>query len=93
MFHRLVADDGPGDELREKADVQQQVEIAALNRHLSPVPVDDIGQNLEGVEADADGQGDLGQVQPDPQQQAQVVRRKVQVFEHKQVRRQQRHGD
>ena len=50
MLHRLVADDGPGDELREKADVQQQIEVIALHRHLPPVQVDDVGQDLEGVE-------------------------------------------
>ena len=54
-----VADDGSGDQLGEQGDVQQEFEIGPLNAHLTPVDIHHIAHGLEGVEADADGQGNL----------------------------------
>ena len=60
LAHVLVADDGPGDALMEQRDVQKQPPEFGLGRHLLAVHVHHVGQQLEGVEGDADGQGDLG---------------------------------
>ena len=56
----VVADDGAGDELREKRDVEHHVQQIALRRHIAPVHVDDVGDGLERVERDAHGQRDAG---------------------------------
>ena len=55
--HVDIADDGTGDELGEEADVGAEGNEAALGRDIAPIDIDDIAQALEGVEADADGQG------------------------------------
>ena len=62
VCHRAVAHDGTGDELREHGDVQQQVHEAALRRALAPVDVHQVGDGLEYVEADADGERQPGHV-------------------------------
>ena len=54
-----VADDGSGNQLGEQGDVQQEFEIGPLDAHLLPVDIHHIAHGLEGVEADADGQGNL----------------------------------
>ena len=54
-----VADDGAGDALVEQRGVEQHVKVAVLGRGLRPVHIHHIGQQLEGVERDADGQGDV----------------------------------
>ena len=54
----LVADDGTGDALVEQSGIQQHVPVALLGLGILPVYVDDISQQLEGVEGNADGQRD-----------------------------------
>ncbi len=54
-----VADDGPGDELGEHGHIGGKVNEIPLGRHIAPVYVDDVAENLEGIKADADGQGDM----------------------------------
>ena len=61
VFNGLVTHNGPSNQLGEKADVQGQVKIVALQANLSPVQVDQVGKNLERVKADADGQRNRGQ--------------------------------
>ena len=55
--HRLVLDDGPGDQLGEHGDEGAEVHHAPLDRRVLPVHVDGVAHGLEGVEGDADGQG------------------------------------
>ena len=57
----LVADNGSGDELGEEGDVAGQVNGVSLGPYLSPVYVYGIAEDPEGVEADADRQGQLQQ--------------------------------
>ena len=58
VVHVLVADDGTGDELGEEGDVAGEVHQAVGGLAVVPIHVDEVGHGLEGVEGDADGQGD-----------------------------------
>ena len=58
--HVLIADNGPGDALVEQGNVQQKPPEFGLGGHLLAVDVHHVGEQLERVEGDADGQGDLG---------------------------------
>ena len=51
-----IADDGPRDELREHGDIGAEVDEIALGGHGAPVDIHHITEDLEGVEADANGQ-------------------------------------
>ena len=66
--HVGVLDDGPGDELGETAHIQQQPPKALLDAHLAPVHVHSIGQDLKGVEGDADGEPGGIERQPEMKQ-------------------------
>ena len=50
----------PGDALVEQGNVQQKPPEFGLGGHLLAVHVHHVREQLEGVEADADGQGNLG---------------------------------
>ena len=54
-----VAHDRTCDQLREHGDVGGEVDVVALRRHIAAIDVDDIADDLEGIEADADRQRDL----------------------------------
>ena len=56
-----IPDDGSGDELGEHGHIRGKVNEVPLGSHIAPVYVDDVAQNLEGVKADADGQGHMEQ--------------------------------
>ena len=47
------------DQLREAADVEQELRKALLRARLAAVDVHRVGEHLEGVEGDADRQTDL----------------------------------
>ena len=90
--HRFVLDDGSGDQLGEHGDEGAEVHHVALDRCVLPVHVDGIAHGLEGVEGNADGQGDAQQRDGDPAQghalrdaqageQIQVLRQKSPVLE------------
>jgi len=51
-----IVDDGTGDQLGEEADIQQKVQKALLHAHFAAVHIYGIGQHLEGVEGDTNGQ-------------------------------------
>ena len=51
--------DGPRDELREEGDKGTKGHGVAGGLEVAPVDVDGVGEGLEGVEGDADGQDDL----------------------------------
>ena len=57
MVNGLVADDGTGDALMEQGGIKKNVPVAFLCGSFLAVYVDDISQQLEGVERNADGQG------------------------------------
>ena len=64
----LVLQDGPGDELGEEGDEGAEVHHAPLDLGIPPVDIHRVGHGLEGVEGDADGQGEAQggqQVQPE----------------------------
>ena len=59
VVHVLVPDDGAGDELGEEGDIAGEGDEPAGGRAVPPVDVDEVGDSLEGIEGDADGQGDV----------------------------------
>ena len=55
-----IADDRPGDQLREERDVEQELCERALRRNITAPDVDRIGKRLKGIEGDADGSAICG---------------------------------
>ena len=75
--HRVVADDRPGDELREERDVAGEVGERPDGRRRAAVDVDGVAERVERVERDPDRQGDrqhLHRVGPEPAQHVVQVR-------------------
>ena len=64
----MILHDRSRDQLREEGDVQQQGNIIFLRADLSPVYVDHVGQDLEGIEGNAHGQGKQTRVFEDHKQ-------------------------
>ena len=56
----FITDDRTGNKLRETAQICAEEQDIILHRHISPVDVDDIRHDLEGVERDTDRQYDPG---------------------------------
>ena len=81
MLHRLVLDDGAGDQLGEQGDVRAHVENIALGLDDAAVHVDGIGHGLEGIEADADRQGKPQCRDPGRQEAVDVVDGEIRVLE------------
>ena len=54
----LVLDNGPGDELGEQGDEGAEGDDVLLAAGVPPVHVDGVAHGLEGIEGDADGQGE-----------------------------------
>ena len=54
-----IPDDGAGDELGEEGDIAGKVHEVVGGLAVIPIHVDEVGHRLEGVEGDADGQGDV----------------------------------
>ena len=80
-----IADDGPGDQLREERNVEQELSERALRRNVPAPDVDRIGKRLKGIEGNADGQRDLRDGQREPEERVQVFHEKARVFEHRQT--------
>ena len=77
-----VADDRPGDKLGEAGDVHAQIQQALLRGDVAPVHVDDVGERLQRVEADADGKGKLEvRDEGEPKQRIHVVGKETLVLE------------
>ena len=87
-----VAHDGTRDALMEQGGVQQQKPESLLRRHLTAIDIDDVGNELEGVKGDADGQGDGGNHLGDPQQGLHVGQEKARVLEDRQQPQADREG-
>ena len=89
LLHGLIAHNGTCDELGEKAHIEGKIEEIPLYPHLIPVEVDHIGENLEGVKTDTDGQRDGADVDMKAQQAVDIFHQETQVFEHHEVAQQQ----
>ena len=59
VLNRAVADDRAGDHVREQGEVEQEFRVVLLHLHGLPVAVENVGDRLERVEADAERQRDL----------------------------------
>ena len=79
--HVRIADDGPGDELGEHGNIGRQINGILLRRGVAAPDVHDIAQNLEGVEADADGQRDLQRRDGKPRDGPEGIKEEVRVLE------------
>ena len=91
--HVRVADDGSGDELGEHGDIGREINGIFLRGRIPAPHVHDIAQNLEGIEADADGQGNLQRWDGQPRDGAEGVEEKVRVFEIGQQKKAQRNAE
>ena len=89
----LIADDGTGDALVEQAGVEQQEPIFFLGLHILPVDVHDVGEQLERIERDADGQRDLRDDLGEACQQLQVLQEEAGVFKEAENQQHQCDGD
>ena len=87
----VILHDGPGDELGEKGDVQQDLEEIIRAGLRVPVHIDHITQALKGEKGNADGQLDPRQGDGTAQQRIQVAQEKIRVFEHAQNAQVQHH--
>ena len=74
LGHIRIADNGPGNQLREKGHVGAEGERIPLHRGILPVDIDDIAHGLEYVEGDADGQGQLGK--PGAEEESSVLKKR-----------------
>ena len=93
LGHVAVADDGAGNQLGEQGDIGGEVHKAPGGRAVLPVDVDDVAHGLEGVEADADGQGDGHRGQPgEGRDQPQRVQHQAGVLKEGQGPQVQHHG-
>ena len=81
LRHVAVADDGAGDELGEQGHIQQQPQGVPLQGRLAPVHVHGIGDDLEGIEGDADGELGLGHAIGKARESAEIVHQKGRVLE------------
>ena len=75
-----IPDDGSGDQLGEHCHVGRQVDEIPLGGCVAPVNVDDVAQNLKGVEADADGQGYVKQGEGQPCETVEAADEEIGVF-------------
>ena len=89
VLNGAVPYDRPGDELGKEADVQQKIEEIPLDVYLAPIEVDDVGENLERVKADADGQGDGREGHAGGDDAVQRIPKKIGVLEHQEICRHQ----
>ena len=82
LVHIAVADDRPGDQLREHGDVKRQRKRIFLRPGLVAVHVDHITERLEGVKRDADRHDNAGQRERCAEQAVRGGNEKVQIFAH-----------
>ena len=83
-FNVDVFDNGAGNELREHGDVQQQVKEVALDIGPPAVHIHNVRNGLERVEADADGQRQVQELQVRVENGVNVEREEIQIFKDKQ---------
>ena len=87
-----IADDRPCNELGKHSHIGCQVDQIFLS-WLAPVYIHRIADDLEGVEADANGQGDVQQGNPQSGGRVKVFQEEVCVFEVQEKGQADRHGE
>ena len=92
LIHVPVADDGARHALMEQAGIEQQQPVFPLDLRVAPIDVHHVGQQLEGVEADADGQHDVGDHLGEAQQELHVPQEEARVLEDAQDHQAERHA-
>ncbi len=90
--HVVVDDDGPGDELGEEGDVEQQPPGIPGPLLRMAVDVNDVAQALEGIKGDADGQHDPRQGQPGSGEAVDRADEEIRVLEDAQQQEVGRHS-
>ena len=80
----LIPDNGACDQLGEEGDVQQNLKVVSLHRHIVPIDIDHIAQRLEGEEGDADGQADGRNRQAQTQESIHIAHQETCVLKHTQ---------
>ena len=91
-----VQDNRTGNQLREEHDEGAEVDQVVLHLDFAPVDIHRVGQNLEGVKADAQRQVELGgiqQRQAQPQQGIDVGQEEVCVLKEEQEAQRDEKGD
>ena len=86
--HLLGPADGPGSDGAEKAEEGCQIDKLFFGGHVAPAHVDQIGESGEGVEADAQREGQPVQ---HAGREGQHGQRQIEVLEHRQHRQQHHH--
>ena len=76
-----VADDRSGDELREERDVGAEGDVILLRVGVEPVHVDHVGERLERIERDPDGERHVHGAHSDPGQRREDGHGEIPVFE------------
>ena len=84
-----IPDNGTGDELGEQSHIGAEADGVLLRHRVAPVHVDGVGQALEGIEADADGQGQLQQGDTQAGDGVEAVHEEVGILENAK----ERHGN
>ena len=90
--HIRIADDWPGDQLREHRDIGREVDKAPLRGDIAAVDIDEIAHDLERVKADPDRERHAQQRYGKARQRVKVRKEKVRVFEIRERREAQNHG-
>ena len=88
----VVFDDRARDQLREKRNIEQNLNKRSGNDRPVAIHIHHIGQALKGEERDADRQHDAGQRQAEAEQTIDRADRKIRVFEHREHPDAARHG-
>ena len=79
--HGAVLDNGSGDELGEEGDVRAEGHRVPLDRGRPAVDINGVAHGLEGVEADADGQGETQNGETQARQAVDAFGQEIPVLE------------
>ena len=90
--HIRIADDRPGDQLREHRDIGREIDKTPLRGDIAAVDIDEIAHDLERVKADPDRERHAQQRYGKARQRVKVRKEKVRVFEIRERREAQNHG-
>ena len=88
----MVFDDGTGNKLRKKRNIQKKIHNIFLHLGIAPVHVHHVREDLERIEGDTDGQGDGGHRHRHPGNQIHRVGGQCRIFEHTQHQKIEHHG-
>ena len=91
LFHVHIADNRTCDQLREHGSVSREGDGVLLCRRVTTVDIHRIAHDLEGVEADADGQRHLGNGKRHTSQRFKVFRKEAGILKPAKNRKKGRH--